>query len=115
MERARVMKRLAAFCESRVPPIARDKVRVGYRVQRGDVLVFEERPEFHDPRSWREMPVAEFRYVASKQVWRLYCMHRDLRWHAYQELPSAARFETLLDEVAEDPTGIFWGCRWPNS
>ena len=48
-------------------------------------------------------------YVETRRSWRLYCQHRDLRWHAYQSLPAAARFETLLDEVAADPTGIFWG------
>jgi hypothetical protein len=39
----------------------------------------------------------------------LYCQHRDRRWHAYEALPEAPSLAKLLDEVAEDPTGIFWG------
>jgi DUF3024 family protein len=55
------------------------------------------------------MVVAKFKYVTAQQTWRLYCQHRDLRWHAYLALPEARTFEKLLDEVAADPTGIFWG------
>ena len=52
---------------------------------------------------------AWLKYVASQGVWRLYCQHRDRRWHSYEALPEASSFAKLLDEVAEDPTGIFWG------
>jgi len=43
----------------------RDRLRVGFRIKGNEVVLFEERPDFH-PRN-------------------------------------------LLDEVAEDPAGIFWG------
>jgi len=55
------------------------------------------------------MVVAKFKYVGTQGRWRLYCQHRDLRWHSYEALPAAPSFEKLLDEVASDPTGIFWG------
>ena len=55
------------------------------------------------------MVVAKFTYVATQRVWKLYCQHRDSRWHSYEALPRARKFDTLLDEVAADPTGIFWG------
>jgi len=109
IQRAQVSKRLAAFCDARVPAAIRDKVRLGFRVKGGEVVLFEERPAFQAPHEWREMSVAKFKYVETRRSWRLYCQHRDLRWHTYQSLPAAARFETLLDEVAADPTGIFWG------
>jgi len=109
IQRAQVSKRLAAFCDARVPSAVRDKVRLGFRVKGGEVVLFEERPAFQAPHEWREMSVAKFKYVETRRSWRLYCQHRDLRWHTYQSLPAAARFETLLDEVAADPTGIFWG------
>ncbi len=95
IQQAQVVKRLTAFCESRVPLAMRD--------------LFEERPDFHPPHEWREMPSAKLKYVATQGMWRLYCQHRDRRWHAYEALPEASSFGKLLDEVAEDPTGIFWG------
>jgi hypothetical protein len=109
IQRAQVTKRLTAFCGTRVPPAARDKLRVGFRIKGNEVVLFEERPEFHPPYEWREMLAAKLKYVATQGVWRLYCQHRDCRWHTYEALPEASSFAKLLDEVAEDPTGIFWG------
>jgi hypothetical protein len=37
------------------------------------------------------------------------CRFRDLRWRAYEPLPSASTFDALFAEVRRDPTGIFWG------
>jgi hypothetical protein len=56
-----------------------------------------------------EAPVAKFRYVATRQVWELYCRFRDLKWHRYKPRPQSRSFQTLLDEVEKDPTCIFWG------
>lgn len=109
IEQADVVRRLRAFCDARIPPAVRNKVRVGFRIRGAEVVLFEERPAFSPPHEWREAPVAKFRYVGTRKMWRLYCQHRDLRWHAYQALPAAPTFKELLDEVAADPTGIFWG------
>ena len=82
---------------------------MGFRVTRSSVVLFEERPAFHPPHHWHELPVAKFTYVGTRKVWRLYCQHRDLRWHSYERLPEAPSFKKLIDEVARDPSGIFWG------
>jgi hypothetical protein len=87
----------------------RNEVRVGFRIKSTGVVLFEERPAFQAPHEWREMAVAKLRYVGTQRLWRLYCQHRDLCWHAYQTLPAAPNFKTLLDEVAADPTAILWG------
>ena len=109
IQRAQVAKRLTALCDARVPPAVRDKVRLGFRFKGNEVVLFEERPAFQPPDEWREMAVAKFKYVATQGQWRLYCQHRDLRWHEYEALPAATNFGRLLDEVDDDPTGIFWG------
>lgn len=109
IQRAQVMRRLTVFCDVRVPPAIRDKVRVGFRIKGSEAVLFEERPDFHDPHEWREMVVAKFKYVGARRQWRLYCQHRDRRWHEYEALPAARSFDRLLDEVDADPTGIFWG------
>jgi len=109
LQRARVTKRLAAFCDARVPASVRNKLRVGFRIKGNEVVLFEERPDFHLPNEWHEMAVAKFKYVGTRGLRRLYCQHRDCRWHEYQALPAARSFDQLLDEVDADPTGIFWG------
>jgi Protein of unknown function (DUF3024) len=109
LQRAEVNKRLSTFCSARVPPAVRDKLRIVFRMKANEVVLFEERPGFQRRQEWHEMAVAKFRYVGTQRLWRLYCQHRDLRWHAYQALPAARDFQRLLNEVAADPTGIFWG------
>ena len=109
IQRAQVTKRLTAFCDARVPAAVRSKIRVGFRIKGSEVVLFEERPSFHDAHNWCEMVVAKFKFIGTQGAWRLYCQHRDSRWHTYEALPTAASFDKLLDEVAADPTGIFWG------
>ena len=108
-QRAQITKRLADYCEQRVPPAARDQVRLDFRISARDVVLFEARPRFDRPVEWLEHPVAKFRWVASHNEWRLYCQFRDLNWHEYEPLFAAPDFDTLLGEVDDDPTGIFWG------
>lgn len=109
IQQAEVVRRLGAFCEARVPPSVRNQVRVGFRIKGTDVVLFEERPGFQRPQEWHESAVAKFKYVGTQKLWRLYCQHRDLRWHAYDALPAAPTFKKLLDEVAADPTGSVRG------
>lgn len=109
IQQAQVKKRLAAFCGSTVPAAVRNKVRLGSRIKGNEVVLVEERSAFFARHEWHASAVAKFKYVSTQRVWRLYCQYRDLRWHAYEELPAARSFDRLLDEVAEDATGIFWG------
>ena len=59
---------LAQYCEKRVPPAVRDKVRMGFRTERSGVVLFEQRPRFDDPSVWIELDIAQFRYVATRNV-----------------------------------------------
>lgn len=99
---------LTAYCDD-VPAHVRSKLRYGFKLGSSAVELFEERPAFNDPRKWLRHPIAKFRYVEKTALWQLYCMFRDPRWHRYDPLPAAGRFQVLFDEVERDPTGIFWG------
>ncbi len=109
IQAAQVEKLFAPYCATRVPAAERSKLRVSYRIDGNAVILLEERPAFHPPHDWHETPVAKFTYVGTKRQWRLYCQHRDMRWHSYEALPAASSLAELLDEVDADPTGIFWG------
>ncbi len=109
LQAATVRNLFERYCARRVPPAARAKVRVGYRIEGASVVLFEERPGFRAPHDWHEMAVAKFTYVATRREWRLYCQHRDSRWHSYEAIPAASSLARLLSEVDADPTGIFWG------
>lgn len=108
-QRADVDRRLGDFCKRRNRPGFPSQPRLGYRFTGSEVVLFESRPTYHRPNEWHEHDIAKFRYVANAHEWRLFCLHRDLKWHTYTPRPSAPDFDTLLQEVATDPTGIFWG------
>lgn len=72
------------------------------------MLLYEERQAFQPPDEWRELNVAEFRWVRTQEIWRLSCQHRDLRWHEYHAKPADRQFDTPLLEVDKDRTGILW-------
>ncbi len=104
-----VDQELAAFCERRVPPDVRDRVRVESGWRGSSVTLCELRPLFDQPDKWVDIKVAQFRYAAATGQWSLFCSDRNGKWHPYYERPSSNRFSDLLKEVDEDPTGIFWG------
>ena len=108
LERARLKKTLDKWVEE-VPLDLRDKIRYVYRIDSHEVVISERRPRFQRPSEWQDLEVAKFKYVKAANEWRLFCQFRDLKWRAYQPLPSAYTFEELFAEVQRDPTGIFWG------
>jgi Protein of unknown function (DUF3024) len=105
---ARITALLTEFCD-RVPAHVRHQVRQGFTIAGSAVELFEERQHYLQKDRWIHEPVARFRFVATRELWQLYCMHRDLKWHSYEPLPAAGTSEILFRAVQEDPTGIFWG------
>lgn len=107
LQQAQVTKLLAPLCE--LPPDVRSQVQKGFRFDGRSVVLFEMRPALMPPHDWQEEPIAKFTYVKRSQLWRLYCMFRDLEWHAYDPLAESPDLCLLVDEVRADPTGIFGG------
>ena len=105
IEQFRVEKLLKAFCEKRVPPHARDQVKLICKVIGNRVTLSECRPYYNDPSSWSEMPVAQFEYDLAAKSWSLYAYDRNSKRKPYSKGP----LEKLIQEVDNDPTGIFWG------
>ena len=104
-EQHRVQKLFQAFCEKRVPPHARDKIKLIYKVTGNKVVLIESRPYFDDPTRWSEMPIAQFEYNKANLHWTLYAYNRNDR-----RIPFAkGTLEKLINVVDIDTTGIFWG------
>ncbi len=47
-------------------------------------------------------------YVKSSDMWKLYWMRADLKWHLYEEYRN---LDDLLEEVKKDPQRLFLGLR----
>lgn len=109
LTKQQIEKVLSEYCEKRVPLYARDQVRVGFRFWGNSATIFEERPAFGYPETWVKIPVAQFRFDVESKEWTLYWPDRNSRWHIYYDTEPTTDFDTLLQEVEEDPTSIFWG------
>jgi hypothetical protein len=97
------------MCKRRSPVHISDELRTVYVVKGHDVTVYEERPHWKNPQKWTSEPIAKFKYTRNQNVWKLYWMRQDLRWHLYEPLPESATIEGLVVEVDKDPHGAFFG------
>lgn len=106
--RKQVERILTAYCSQRLPVYIHDEMRLGFGFRGNSVTLYEERSALAKPGMWVKIPVAQFRFNHQDKKWTLYWPDRDSKWHKYEFIESSKRFETLLKEVREDPTGIFW-------
>ena len=102
-------QRLTAFCERRIPPHVRDQIRLFYRFRADTATLFESRPYWKNPNHWIDMPIAQIRYDRQKGHFSLYCADCNDKWHRYDPFESTTDIDAILQEIDEDPTGIFWG------
>lgn len=109
LTKKKVETTLTSFCNARVPPHVRDKVRLTYTFRGQTVALVEERPVYNDPSRWTHGPVAQFKFDLTMKTWTLYYRDRNLKWHLYDRVKPSRTFNHLLKEVDSDPTGIFWG------
>jgi pimeloyl-ACP methyl ester carboxylesterase len=108
LTRKRVDNQLKAYCERRVPPHARDQVRMSYAIRGDRVTLHEERVAFDQPGTWIKIPIAQLRLSDSGE-WALYCCDRNTRWFLYRHAEPARDIGALLGAMDDDKTGIFWG------
>jgi hypothetical protein len=106
----RIQKVVGAFVEKRRPPsYMRKELDLGFSVKDQSVEIFEIRPLWQHPEEIIECPVAKATYVKTQELWKVYWMRQDLKWHSYGPLPAVAIIEEFLAEVVSDPHQCFWG------
>ncbi|MBA3013577.1 MAG: DUF3024 domain-containing protein [Proteobacteria bacterium] len=109
IDKRRVMKIMDAYCDRRIPGSIHDQVRLSYELRGNKLYLVESRQAFQAPGQWIRMKIAQFEFNPETRKWKLYCFDRnDKRMH-YPEHNEDSRLESLLAEVDNDPTGIFWG------
>jgi len=100
-----------SYCEQRVPPEASRQVRVELEEGREALTIVERRAPWREDfgPEWTTQSVARMRWTMRTGAWTLYWCGADARWHRYDLSEPAADIRVLLDELDNDPTGIFWG------
>jgi hypothetical protein len=97
---------------ARIPPHARDVVRIEADFEGRSVTIVECRPPWDPERmrpEWTRLPVARLRYTKARQEWALYWADRNSDFHRYDPAQPTSDIVALLDEIDRDPTSIFWG------
>jgi hypothetical protein len=103
------LARIQRYCDNRIPAHLRDEARVEVTARGKNVTIYDCRPPWHpELTEWSRVPVAQLRYDPDTNRWTLYCADRNSRWHRY-DLIDPGTAEQLLNEIDNDPTGIFWG------
>lgn len=106
----RIEKVVGTFVENRrPPPHIRKELDLAFRIKNQSVEIFELRPRWKHPEEIMECPIAKATYVKTQDLWKIYWMRQDLKWHSYPLLPQVEFIEEFLEEVALDPSACFWG------
>lgn len=95
----------------RIPPQAREQIRIEVDFDAGSATILECRPPWRPDYGpeWTRLPVARLRFTKSRREWALYWRDRNERFHAYGPVMPTPSVEVLLDEIDRDPTCVFWG------
>ena len=109
IQKAKATKTLEKFCNDRVPPHVRDKLRLEFEISGNYITLLEVRPVWDDPSRYTRSGVVKFRWITKDMKWSLYWRDRNLKWHLYEQCLPTPDFDLLVKEVDRDPTGIFWG------
>jgi hypothetical protein len=97
------------FEKIRPPENIRPKLDLGYDYNGSVIKMYEIRPDWVDASIIRHHPFAKIRYVKSRNIWTLYWPRANGKWNAYEPLPQSSDLQTLLDCIAEDAHGCFFG------
>ncbi len=105
-----VEEKVDAFCKNRVPEHALHKVNLSYKIRGNNVTIYENRAPWHaSMKEWTSMPIAQLRYNDKTTKWILYYADRNDRWNECDEIEPNKNIDVLINEIDEDPTGVFWG------
>ncbi len=110
-ETKRLEKIVGAFInEHRPAPHIRPELDLAFRINGQSIEIFEVRPRWKGaPGETMEYPVAKATYVKTQELWRVFWMRADLKWHAYPPAPQVDSVEKFLTLVAEDKHACFFG------
>ncbi|MCW8830730.1 MAG: DUF3024 domain-containing protein [Gammaproteobacteria bacterium] len=105
----KIEKIVGEYCANKTPPHIKDKLQITFKIINNEVWIYEKRPIWNNPSEWSEMPVAKTKYILKTKQWTLYWADRNSKWHIYNEIRPNKDIKKIIQEIDNDPTGIFWG------
>ena len=108
-EKQQISEIVGVFCETRVPPHARDQVKMLYKIRGNDINIFESRPSWHHKSIWTETPIAKIRLLPNEKAWQLFWIRANGKWQKYPDFSPIKNLEEIIAEIDTDPYHVFWG------
>jgi hypothetical protein len=93
----------------RPEPEIRDRLDIGYEINEQSVVLQEIRPLFKNPIEIRRHGYAKATYVHHKNIWKVFWMRADLKWHPYPPEATVKHLSDFLNLVDADIHGCFKG------
>ena len=110
IEKKRIERAIASFMSSHRPPTqVRSQVDLGFNIKGYSIEIFEIRPQWDNPQVIQHHPCAKATYLKSRDLWKLYWMRADLKWHAYTPASEVKKIEEVLEIVGNDENCCFFG------
>jgi len=101
---------LDAYLRKERPPAnVLSQLDYAYTISDKSVELHEVRPRWDDASQKMIRPFAKAAYFKSRDIWRVYWLRADLKWHAYEPTPVVATLEKFLALVSEDKHECFHG------
>lgn len=104
-----VEKLLQGYCDRICPPSARHAVLLGFRLEHDRAIVHHLQRLFGIAGTGQPVEVAQFRYHAGRNEWRMMYVDEAGRWRRYPRHVATHSFIELLREFDADPAGLYWG------
>ncbi len=93
----------------RPPEHIRPKLDFSYEIVDQSIILNEIRPQWSDPTKIISSGYARATYVNTKEIWKIFWMRADLKWHSYKPNPQVDSLEDFLAIVRKDEYGCFNG------
>jgi hypothetical protein len=93
----------------RPQPEIRHQLDIGYEIIDQSVILQEIRPAWRNPSEIQRTGYAKATFVKDKNIWKVYWLRADLKWHSYKPKPTVRQLSEFLKLVDEDEYGCFKG------
>ena len=110
LEIARIVKATDAYTDQYGPPVrVRDKLSWDWDIDRQSVILYEVRPHWKNASEIIRSGCIKVTFIRTRNIWRIYWMRQDLKWHSYEAHAEVKSFENVLKVLENDEYGCFFG------
>lgn len=110
LELASIKRSAAAYTKKYGPPAhVQKQLSWDWVIDKQCVLLCEVRPHWQDANKLLKNECVKTTFVRTKNIWQIYWMRADLKWHSYEPSFVVNSFDDFLNVLQADEHGCFFG------